>query len=259
MQDQIVPIDILERFENENDVSSAPSSDYLYVFRPNRDADNNISSYSAYGMTVQDLTRLYEEFCTWEQFRVLSKRLYELSSYYYNVIQPIMLSAFVRPNQLTGVYMCRTRRTENDFPYLSNHNSSENKQTPADISRDYDTQLAIRKKKMMYHGWADFQTKQTDISTLAWLAPGSSEPLKDDNAIAYDKYLEYRRQFIISLLQNRKRVVMARTNLYAQAIKVSRLIRIDKYDDKNKEEYRLKNSDLALGTETKLDEDPKRG
>ena len=111
----------------------------------------------------------------------------------------------------------------------------------------------------MYHEWADFQTRQTDISTLAWLAPGSPEPLKDNNTIAYDKYLEYRRQFIISLLQNRKRVVMARTNLYAQAIKVSRLIRIDKYDDKNKEKYELKNSQLALDTETKLDEDPKRG
>ncbi len=226
MQEQIIPIDILERFENENDVSAAPLADLIYVFCPNTDISNNISSYSAYGMTVENLIQLYSDFCDWKIFNGVIEKMTAISGYYYNTLQPILLSSFPASADLTGVYMCRAHRTPNDFPYKIDNNSTDNKRTPLNPSEDYNNTRKIRGSKMMYHDWADFQTKQTDISTLAWLAP-STEQLSNTNAIAYDKYLEYRRQFIISLLQNRKRIIMAKTNLYAQALSVSREIRFD--------------------------------
>ena len=112
----------------------------------------------------------------------------------------------------------------------------------------YNEMTTIRGRKMMYHDWADFQTKQTDISTLAWLAP-STERLSNENAIAYDKYLEYRRQFIMSLLQNRKRIIMSKLNLYAQALSVSREIRFD--NKKYEAEYHAPN--LRLNEEIKIE------
>ena len=253
MQDQIVPIDILERFENENDVSAAPSSDILYVFCPNTDISNNISSYSAYGMTVGNLIQLYNDYCEWDVFNKLSEKLNELSSQYYESIRPTMLSAFPTPAALTGVYMCRAQKTNDNFPYETDVSSTNDKRTPATIKTNYTNQLNVRTKKMMYHGWGDDQAKQTDISVLSWLAP--NEKLNNPNAISYDKYLEYRRQFITSLLQNRKRVIMAQSNLYAKAIKASRMIRFgDKIHEEAYDEYLA--PDLKLNNETKIDENP---
>lgn len=273
MQNQIIPIDILERFENENDVSVAPSSDLLYVFCPNVDDDGAVSSYSAYGMTVRNLTDMFEDFCTWKKFEELSEWFNKLSTYYYKTIRPIMLSAFAYPEQLTSVYMCRAQRTRDDFPYmmskkdskLGNDQSNKRKRDLKQIWKrkdndgndwgetEYKKLSAHRTKKLMYHEWADFNTKKTDVSSLAWLAPGGE--LDDSNAIAFDKYLEYRRQFILSLLLNRKRVIMAEANLYARAIKASREIRFKNTDQHDPAFGLPEKPVLQLENENKISED----
>ena len=248
MQDQIIPIDALESFESENDLSAAPLADFVYVFCPNPDSDGNVSSYSAYGMTVSSLIDLYSDFCDWERFNILHDKFSELSGYYYNTLRPVLQSAFPTSEQLTGVYMCRTQRTSADFPYKLFSDEGDDKRDMRDLLPNYKTMSAERGSSMMYHEWADFNTKRSDISSLAWLAPGGE--LSDSNAIAHDKYLEYRRQFIMSLLQNRKRVIMAKANLQAKSITVSREIRFDNkdYDDKYNDK-----PDLQLGKEEEID------
>ena len=261
MQNQIIPIDILERFEDENDLSAAPPADLIYVFCPNTDISNNISSYSAYGMTVSNLIQLYNGFCEWDRYNKLKDEIYALSGYYYNVLQPIMLSAFPTTEELKHTYMCRVKRSENDFPYYINKSthSGTKKMTliPNDnLCSDYITAANERGSDLMYHEWADFKTKRTDIATLAWLAPGSSEALSDNNAIAHDKYLEYRRQKVTALLQNRKRVVTTHADVYARALSVSREIRFDnkEYNKNGKAELDKDNMpDLKLKKEILLD------
>ena len=258
MQDAIVPIDILQRYEDENQVSAVPPNDMIYVFQPNKTPANQISSYSAYPMTIANLVQLYSDFCTWEEYNVLLNKFSILSSLYWNEIRPIMLSGFTTPSELVGVYMCRVQRTDNNFPYEDNHDSSDiNKRTVKPSKEAYDAVSATRGSKMMYHGWSDFQTKITNISALAWLAPGYPEKLSNPNSIASDKYLEFRKQFVINLLMNRKRALMTATNnnnLYAQAILASRKIRFSEKEgmpgNYGGPDLKLDNENLLLDIQT---------